>query len=127
MRRIVLIGLIVIFLSAPCLAQPEIEGLFSINNTLWELLDISSYSIGISDDVVYFCETNLCLPVPDSKTKDMLIVSTFRAGATSGTEEVSIDGVAFPLIGLGYGIVCTSTTGCNSTFMMKTDDNWIPE
>ena len=126
MRRTVLIGLIIVFLSTPCLAQSEIEGLCSINNTLWEFLDLSPYSMGLSDNIIYFCETDVCLPVPNSKIKAVLIVSIFSAGASSGTEEVSIDGLAFPLIGLGYATVCTSTTGCDSTLIKKVDDSWIP-
>jgi len=115
MKKTILVMLMVLMISTPCLAEVEPDGLFSIEKTLWES-DRSYY--GFYQGTVYRCNYDmgafLCSEMDNSFYIDLFLVSIF-----TGTFNSS--GILFPLSGIGVLYDSISIR-----LLSKVDDDWIP-
>lgn len=119
MKKIVLI---VMLLLSPtlCLAQAEINGSFSLEDSIWDFLTAPGYSLGFYGGTIYLCEYGYCLPMPNSHISDMIVISLFSSNLGGG---YSIGGLASPLIGVGTCRVCAFYT-CASGTIVKTGNSF---
>jgi len=133
MKKIVLLTITLILFSVPCLAQPEVEGLFGVNNTLWETRFIPFcpycvFHIGFSENKV-FISTPQTSPTFYESSASMVInlgvVCLYLFNP--GTEESNWQaGSVIPF--LGVGIHYTQLIGpiIIPSIIKKIDDNWTP-
>jgi len=121
------IGMVLV-LSLPVIAKVETTGLFTIDDTQWELQNgiiTGVDSIGFSEDNIYVCNSDvieLCLPLPNSEYTDLFIVSFFSWEVSGDIIEIGIGGIVFPLVGIGFLI----TDDGDFSLLIKSDDDWTP-
>ena len=87
LRKTLMIGAVmgmILVCSMPAMAGVETTGLFSLDDTRWELQNgiiTGVDSIGFSEDNIYVCSGTgtfqLCLPLPNSEYTDFFIISFF--------------------------------------------------
>ena len=110
MKKIVLIMLISVMLVSPCFAQIKPQGLFSINDTLWETaceveegICLDKTFIGFSESKVYLSSV-IWDPTECEQTQifNLAILTFYSASCESFGESTSnISGVASSLLGVG--------------------------
>ena len=132
LRKTLMIGAVmgmILVCSMPAMAGVETAGLFSIDDTQWELQNgiiAGVDSIGFSEDNIYVCSGTgtfqLCLPLPNSEYTDLFIISFFNWELSSDIIEIGINGIAFSLVGVGILI----TDDGDYSLLIKRDDNWTP-
>jgi hypothetical protein len=118
MKKIVLIAVMLSLITAPCLAQDEINGGVFLENTAWDFLALPGYSIGFYSNDIYLCEYGYCHPALSSIIVELLIVSIFSSNAGDG---YTISGFANPLIGFGMCRICGGNN-CISGVITKTSN-----
>jgi hypothetical protein len=115
-------------LSFPVHAEVKPANVLTLEETLWELQDeiIEGVDhIGFYEDNIYACNdaiSFLCLPLPYSEYSDFYIVSFFSWEVSSDVIDMGFDGIAFPVVGIGFLI----TDEKNFSLLIKSDDNWNP-
>ncbi|KPJ57809.1 MAG: hypothetical protein AMJ42_04345 [Deltaproteobacteria bacterium DG_8] len=122
MKRAILIVVIVSLFPTLCLAQPEINGLFSLEKTAWSFPAAPGYTLGFYGGTIYLCENSYCLPFPNSRILNLLVISIFSSDMGEG---YSINGVASSLMGIGIVKLCAAYQ-CASTMIRKTSNNFSP-
>ena len=122
MKKLVLLTAALLLFPTLCLAQSQIQGLFSLENTAWSLSSSSEYTLGFAGGTIYLCDSTQCLPSPNSVIMDILVISIFSSELGEG---YSINGVASSLFGVGMVEVCAGYE-CATDMMSKTSDSFSP-
>jgi hypothetical protein len=147
MKKTILVVLMVLMVSTPCLAEVEPEGIISIEGTnwqtilVWTILPIPHFvpagaSIGFSGGVVYPC---MCIGnVTNSFYIDMVAASFFMYSAEYTPPDVRdyvvnevAMGIVQPTIGVGFMIsyqtqIYFPIPLVYMALLIKTNDNWTP-
>jgi len=130
MRKATLVMFIVLTLFTPCLAQIEPEGLFGIENTLWERESEGGY-IGFSRDYAYdiFEQPDLhdrqCAMFLSSSYTDLIFFSMFEITFFQSNSLFQINGLVSPLLGIGFFIYSYQNQTMTDT-LKKISDSWNP-
>ena len=123
MKRIVLVVLMAVMLTTPCLAQEiKPDGLFTVDNTIWEIVFMGGTMIGFADGTVYVCMQASCDPLldPPVSYSNFLLLTFFEIPL-----EPQLSGVLIPIIGVGLARVCVDGI-CLPLMMRKLPGPWFP-
>ena len=146
MRKISLVALMVAMIATPCLAQEvEPEGIFSIEETVWQALPISLQIFPLpwiepNDNLEFGFYGGEVYPDLQSVDKsfymDMLVFSIFAAGYSMSNNLGPVTTSAYfgILQPIGIGTVIVSTYQCcplpiptiSIALLIKTGDTWTP-
>ena len=126
MKKTILITLIVIVLSSPCFAEVESEGIFGLENTLWEIQmgrqEYSNYHMGFYDGQVYLGVQSF-FAGSESSYINLLFLSIFSYPG----EYENYCGIASSLLRFGITSYTNSRSGIKTYYTMdKVNDNWTP-
>ena len=151
MKKVILIVLMVLMVSTPCMAQTGLN-LFSIEGTLWKSIALphpvepilffwgfwggTAYQ-GISETGPFLPPASPSSPCTISSSyNDSPLFSTFSFRSSCPREEFSVDasylGCLFPLAVIGFtaywgrGIEPPEQREFALYVLLKIDDNWIP-
>lgn len=133
MRKLALAGLVMgmvclVSFTAHAAGVVAPANYLTLDDTLWELQNDSMEGIdhiGFYDDNIYACNSvaiTLCLPLPYSEYDDFLIISFFNWEISGDSIEIGFNGVAFPILGIGFLI----TDEGDFSMLIKSDNDWNP-
>jgi hypothetical protein len=115
--------------SSPCLAQIEPEGIFWVENTLWQLEgNYSVQQIGFYAEKVYVPYATICYRINSSSSySDFILVSIFEVTYITSLGVGRMKGFLLPLLRIGFGVDFSSYTSSSTQIMLqKVSDSWYP-
>jgi len=130
MKKIILVSLIVIAFSNPCLAQIEPEGIFWVENTLWQQEgDYDVQYIGFYAGKVYFPNyfNTICYRLNSSSYFDFIFLSIFEVTIITSSGVGRMNGFLLPLLGIGFCVGSSSSSSSSTQIkLQKVSDSWYP-
>ena len=124
MKRLFFLLFFVLVLYKPCYAFVVPNGIFSIENTLWNapLIDMT---IGFSGGKIYACDDSHCVQQNDPFYVDLFLISFFQFEG-AGESYAMVSGILFSWLGIGSMTTTAIPPPFNTLSLNKVSDIWMP-
>ena len=132
MKKTILLVLIVLMVSTPCLAEVEPDGMFTVDNTVWSLyFPIPIVSYGFFEEKVYWVTYLFVAGEFIAKEATSGLYSNFFFFSTFQIKEETYSdyGILFPFLGVGilfFFDYSEGETDCYISLLFRTMNDWTP-